>query len=63
MGGMCDEKLSANTSKEMMDAGWDHIKKAHPEMAAGIEKMPKDDPKMKEWEDGFNKTWEETPNI
>ena len=62
MGGMCDEPLSANTYDEMMVVGMDHLKVAHPQMVADIEKMPKDDPMMVKWEQDFRQTWADTPD-
>ncbi len=61
MGGPCDAPLSANSYSEMMKVGMDHVKKANPEMAADIEAMAKDDPKMVKWEKDFKKTWGTTP--
>ena len=61
MGGPCEEKISGATTEEMIGAGMEHIKAAHPEMAADIEAMPKDDPKMVAWFETFTKTWEATP--
>lgn len=63
MGGMCDEKLTADTYEGMMEVGMAHAQAMHPEMAENIKKMPKDDPLMVAWEKDFMKTWEETPNI
>jgi predicted small metal-binding protein len=63
MGGMCDTPLIADNYDEMMKVGMDHVKKAHPEMAADIEKMPKDDPMMVKWEKDFRKTWANTPDM
>lgn len=61
MGGMCDEAMSANTSDEMMEAGMKHLAEKHPEMAASIEAMPKDDPQMVAWYEKFMKDWAATP--
>lgn len=61
MGGMCDEPVSGNTPEELMNAGMEHLKVAHPEMAANVEKMPKDDPMMVKWNEDFMKTWAQTP--
>ena len=58
---MCDEKMSAATSEEMMGAGMKHIEAAHSEMAANIKAMPKDDPKMVAWFEKFMKDWAATP--
>lgn len=61
MGGMCGEKMSANTPDEMMAKGMIHLEAAHPEMAASVKTMPDTDPLMIEWNEKFAKTWEETP--
>ena len=63
MGGMCDTPLSADTYDGMMMVGMEHLKVAHPEMAASVEAMPKDDPMMVEWEKNFKKTWADTPDM
>ena len=61
MGGMCDEPVTAGTMDEMIARGMEHLKVAHPEMAASIEQMPKDDPAMVKWSEDFAKTWELAP--
>jgi predicted small metal-binding protein len=61
MGGPCEEKISAETSDEMMGKAMAHLEAAHPEMAADIKAMPKDDPKMVEWGKKFMADWESTP--
>ena len=61
MGGMCEEKMSAETPDEMMRKGMQHLEAAHPEMAASVKAMPETDPAMVEWDEKFAKTWEETP--
>jgi len=61
MGGTCDAKISAETKDEMIAKGMEHVKEAHPEMAADIAAMPKDDPKMVEWSQKFDADWESTP--
>ena len=62
MGGMCDEALTAGTSDEMMAEGMVHLESAHPEMAASIKAMPKDDPQMMEWGKKFSADWASTPD-
>ena len=62
LGGMCDMELTANTSDEMMGVGMKHLEAAHPEMAADIKAMPKDDPKMVAWGEKFMKDWAATPD-
>lgn len=59
MGGMCDAPVSGATKDELMMNGMKHLEEAHPEMAASVKAMPKDDPKMVEWNDMFNKKWDE----
>lgn len=61
MGGMCDEAMSASTREEMIGKGMVHLEAAHPEMAATIKTMSKDDPMMVAWSEKFNKDWEATP--
>ena len=61
MGGPCDTKIHGTTSDEMMNNGMMHIEEVHPEMAADVKAMPKDDPKMMEWNKKFMADWENTP--
>jgi hypothetical protein len=61
MGGTCDEAMTAATPDEMIALGMKHLEVAHPEMAADIEKMPKDDPMMVKWYGDFMKKWEAAP--
>lgn len=61
MGGMCEAAMTAETSDEMMTKGMAHLEEAHPEMAATVKAMPKDDPKMVEWSEKFMKDWEAAP--
>ncbi len=62
MGGMCDEPIAAATYEEMIGKGMIHLEKAHPEMAASVKKMPKDDPMMAKWSEDFMKTWAAAPD-
>ena len=39
----CSAVLSGNTAEEMMESGMKHVTEAHPEMAAEMQKMPKED--------------------
>ena len=59
---MCDASLSADTYEGMMEAGMKHLEESHPEMAATVKAMAKDDPMMVEWETNFKKTWADTPD-
>jgi hypothetical protein len=61
MGGMCDTAMSAETPEEMMSKGMAHVEDAHPEMAANIKAMPKDDPQMVDWQQKFDATWAAAP--
>ena len=61
MGGMCDEQIHGATAMEMMNNGMMHVEKAHPDMAAQIKAMPKDDPKMVEWSNKFMADFEAAP--
>jgi predicted small metal-binding protein len=61
MGGPCDAKISGGSKDELMMNGMKHIEEAHPEMAADIKAMPKDDPKMIAWSEKFDKDYAETP--
>jgi len=63
MGGMCDEPISGNTADELMGAGMMHLEAVHPEMAATVKAMPKDDPAMVKWSEDFMKTWEAAPEM
>jgi predicted small metal-binding protein len=61
LGGPCDEAISAETKEEMMNKGMAHLASAHPQMAADVQAMPKDDPKMVEWAKSFDAMWENAP--
>ena len=61
MGGPCETAVTGSTPEEMMSNGMQHIEQAHPEMAAGIKAMPKDDPKMVAWNEKFMKDWAAAP--
>lgn len=58
MGGPCDAKITGNTPDEMMKNGMMHLEQAHPDMAAKVKAMPKDDPMMTEWNKKFMQDWE-----
>lgn len=62
MGGPCDAKIMGATPDEMMMNGMKHMEEAHPDMAADIKAMPKDDPKMVAWSEKFMKDWAMTPD-
>ena len=62
LGGPCEEKIQGATPDEMMKNGMTHLEQAHPDMAADIKAMPKDDPKMVEWSTKFMADFESTPD-
>jgi predicted small metal-binding protein len=62
MGGMCDTPITGSTSDEMVSNGMKHIESTHPDMAASIKSMPKDDPKMVAWFKTFMEKWNTTPD-
>lgn len=45
-----------------MGMGMEHLDEAHPEMAADIKAMPKDDPKMVAWGTKYAADWAATPD-
>lgn len=59
MGGPCDEKMTADSEKGIMDAAWKHVETAHPEMFEAIKAMPKEE--MDAWAVKFHATYEATP--
>ncbi len=62
MGGKCDHPMTAEISDEMMKVGMEHIEDTHPEMAADIKAMSKDDPKMIAWYEKFMADFAATPD-
>lgn len=62
MGGECDTAIHAETHEEMINKGMAHLDEAHPEMAATIKAMPKDDPAMVAWNEKFTTDFEATPH-
>ncbi len=63
MGGPCKEKITGSTEDEMMMNGMKHVEEAHPEMAADIKKMDRNDPMMTAWVEKFKITYAEAPEI
>jgi predicted small metal-binding protein len=61
MGGMCDTPISGNSEDELMMNGMQHLEAAHPEMAAQVKAMPKDDPMMVEWGKKFKEMYNAAP--
>ena len=63
MGGPCDAQITGSTQDEMMANGMAHLESAHPEMAATVKAMPKDDPTMVAWGEKFKADWEAAPEM
>ncbi len=61
MGGPCEAEITASSSDEMMSKGMEHLESTHPEMAADVKAMPKDDPKMVAWGEKFAQDWAAAP--
>ena len=59
----CDFPMTVSSYDELMQKGMEHMEQAHPEQAARIKSMPKNDPIMVGWEMQFKKIWEATPEI
>lgn len=55
LGGPCDAEMTASTPQEMMQKGMEHVESAHPEMAAGIKQMSKEE--TDKWTADFMQKW------
>ena len=49
MGGGCDHSITEASEEEMMKMSMEHLKIAHPDLAAKVEAMAPDAPEMIEW--------------
>ena len=58
LGGLCEQKLSAETWNEMVEVMTKHVKENHPETAEEMEETHNKDPKK--WSDEMEPKWEET---
>lgn len=58
---MCDAPVQGATVDEMMKNGMAHLEQAHPQMAADVKAMPKEDPKMVEWSQKFQAGFDALP--
>jgi predicted small metal-binding protein len=63
MGGPCEAKITGSTEDEMMANGMKHMEEAHPEMAADIKKMDKNDPLMTAWMEKFKADYKAAPEM
>lgn len=59
LGGDCDQKLSAATWNDMVNAMTKHVIEKHPEVAKKMEKMHHQDPKK--WGREMRPKWEAAP--
>ena len=59
LGGACDQKLSASTWNDMVNAMTKHVIEKHPEVAKKMEKMHNEDPKK--WAQEMKPKWAATP--
>ena len=59
MGGPCDAKITAATSDEMVKMGMAHVETAHPELAAKVKAMSKEE--TDKWMADFMAKWAAAP--
>lgn len=59
MGGPCDAPITGNTAEELMNNGMAHVNANHPELAASMKTMPKEE--TDKWAADYQKTWDATP--
>ena len=58
LGGKCDQKLSADTWDQIVQAMTKHVMEKHPDVAKEMEKMHKEDPKK--WGKEMKPKWDAT---
>jgi predicted small metal-binding protein len=61
LGGKCDQKLSAATWDEMVQAMTKHVLQKHPDVAKAMEKMHNEDPKK--WGKEMRPKWDAAPEV
>ena len=59
MGGPCDAKITSATKEENLAKGMAHLEAAHPEMAATVKAMPKEE--MDKQMGDISAKWEAKP--
>lgn len=59
LGGVCDQKLSANSWEEMVKTMTKHVMEKHPDVAKQMEKMHNEDPQA--WGKKMKPKWEAAP--
>jgi hypothetical protein len=60
LGGICDEKLSADSWDKMVKTMTEHVMKKHSDLAKRMKKMHNKDPKK--WSKEIKPKWDATPN-
>lgn len=60
LGGKCDQKISAASWNDMVQAMTKHVIEKHPDVAKEMEKMHNRDPK--EWSTEIKPKWDATPS-
>lgn len=61
LGGACDQKLSAESWNEMVDAMTKHVMENHPDVAREMEKMHNGDPEK--WGKEMKPKWDAAPSV
>ena len=61
LGGVCDQKLSAETWNEMVQAMLHHVLEKHPDVAKQMERMHKEDPNK--WGRENKPKWDAAPEV
>lgn len=59
LGGVCDQKLSADTWDQMVKTMTSHVMAKHPQVAKKMEEMHNDDPKQ--WAKETKPKWDAAP--
>jgi len=61
LGGKCDERLSANSWRDMVGLMTKHVLEKHPDVAQQMEKMHAKDPKQ--WAEETKQKWDAAPDV
>ena len=59
LGGVCDQKLYAETWDDMVKKMTDHVMQMHPDVAEKMKKMHEEDPKK--WGNEMKPKWDAAP--
>ncbi len=60
MGGPCDHDITGNTPEEMAANGMKHLQETHPDIAAKMQTMSKEE--NDKWMADFKAKWDATPD-